>query len=151
MIKSYKTHNLDEAAYLMLRGFRCESHSKTKTSAEFIFKDAGIDSYIKDFWTRGSLIELHSWLAVRQALKNEIKAQLYVQEMNHLTETRGTVKDFLEDPTAYEPKTGEAYFYVLNGSVFHALYGNSPAHELRVRSGNCFKTRNAALIAKNFQ
>ena len=130
MGKTYKTHNLNEATYLIMSG--CEPNIK-KTgiiSSEFTFERTKLfEKHRATFWTNSKLtINLNKWLMARQELKNELTGM-------------GTV---IEATTYKGVRSGEAYWFVSNGAVLHAMYGKGAIHQKRIKDKNFFLTRSEA-------
>lgn len=134
-MKRYVTHNLDEAAYLVLHGlkYRGEKLGVVSSSYSFVW-DAYMEKCRKEFWGKGAKVNLHSWLAVRSGLKNEMRTRPML-ETTH--KTKKVARRHLAN--------GSLYYYVQDGQVLREAWGGkNPIHQGRFDAGNVFFTREEA-------
>lgn len=128
--KQYRTNNLDEAVFLIMGGHKPVKIEKlAQFVSRFYFKESDpLEERRKMFFSTGSLINLHNWLAVRQSIKTSL---------GRLT----------PDEEVIPPITaGTAYFFLDNNAVVSALYGlKNPDHLSRLQTGNFYRTKAEAL------
>lgn len=130
--RRYKTTNIDEATFLALKGHVPISRGVGERAAMFSFPTSGqFNEHLKMFWSKSAQINLHSWLAVRQTLKNLTSSQQLV----HLA-------------TTDHAKFGQSYYYLEGGTVQHAIYGKPKVHEERYKNGNFYLKKEDAIKAK---
>lgn len=160
--RKYVTHNLDESAFLCLNGFKCTQKTIDTTSAKFFFVHTpAMERTRKIFWTKGAKVNLHSWLAMRQGLKNELKGQLKVDGRARATYKEPLVAavtlpddDVLTIPVSnqvpFMPKIAQKYFVVLDkGVITSYVYGHRPIHKNRADAAKCYRTKPEALAASH--
>ena len=152
-VKKYMTCNLDEAAYLAMNGLKCKPRCIDMLSAKFYFEGSAKQERLrKQFWATTPKINLHSWLAMRQGIKNELKAQLKIESKVSLQKVTVT-KDMLVEPgitnaAPYQPViNGKYYVVVAKGQVVSYLFGKKPIHQERVDKGLTYQTRKEAMEA----
>jgi hypothetical protein len=137
----YDTHNIDEAAYLSLQGYRFSVTRTGPISAAFSFlTDSQFDNVRAKFWKGEATVQLHQWLATRAALKNECAGQALRQ-----------IKQ-LSSPSiipAASPTIGVAYWFRDGAAVKSEPFGNRPLHRMRLAEGNFYLTREDAQLRRN--
>lgn len=152
-VKKYITHNLNEATYLILKGFKYKSKAITGSSATFTFTyDPVVERYRKEFWTNGCRVNVHSWLSVRQALKDELRSQLMNETISStekqlrkiVRKSGGTVVK----PESFQPKIGQTYWLCIGGTLLSSTFSEKGhTHKERAEQGMCYRTKDEALLA----
>lgn len=133
-MKRYITHNLDEAAFLVSRGLKYRLTKTGCVTSTFRFdRDKMLERYRREFWSRGAKVNIHTWLAVRGALKNELSGQsVCIKEKGRQEVYRG----------------GFYYFIDEDRNIQREIWGfKNPTHQARLDSGNFYKTKEAATKA----
>ncbi len=103
----YDTNNIDEAAYLALQGYHFTVTRTGSISALFSFeKDEHFDDVRARFWKGEVTVQLHRWLATRNALKNECAGQAL-----SLKRVSSPPLVPAERETVAAVRTGQAYWY----------------------------------------
>lgn len=155
---AYTTHNLDEAAFLIVKGMRCKPSARHRVAAEFKFEDTDeLERYRRMFWTIGAEVEIHSWLAVRQGLKNELRSQLTVVALKAgehpdlpMDEVYARAMEEKSPLPMVDIKTGETYWYVDKDKlvVCHATFSSEKAIHIERRAfANIYFTKGDAEMA----
>ena len=141
----YDTNNIDEAAYLALQGFHFTVTRTGQISALFSFeKSEHFDEVRAKFWKGEVTVQLHCWLATRNALKNECTGQaLPAKRMSSPSIVPA------ECTTTAAVTTGDPYWYHDGNSIKGALFGNRSPHTSRLADGNFYWTREDAKLKRN--
>ena len=128
----YDTNNIDEAAYLALQGYH------------FTVTRTGPISALFSFWKGEVTVQLHCWLATRNALKNECAGQA-------LSAKRVPSPSLVPAKRAIETAvtTGDPYWYHDGNSIKRALFGNRSPHTSRLADGNFYRTSEDAKLKRN--
>lgn len=136
-IPKYITHNIDEAAYLILHGLSYKVAPIDWYSATFTFSHTPkMERYRKEFYGVGGNVNIHQWLAVRAAVKTESRSICKIPKVKPKDKTIvGTVNS-----NGSFPYVGCKYFYVFEDQVINNIYGTKDIHKLRLKEGNVFKT-----------
>lgn len=131
---NYKTSNIDEATFLTIKGNKpTKIFAINSKSAVFTFAVVGrFNEHLNMFWGKGGLINIHTWLSVRQAYKNITSASNVANEQ------------LLSDS-----KFGQGYFYIDNGVVHHSIFGKAKHHLERFKTGNFYYKKEEALNKLN--
>ena len=141
----YITHNLDEATYLILKGLQYSIKYNASISATFTFDAYYAEPHRKEFYSSSCPVNIHSWLAIRQSLKNELKSQQYIPieiKNPHKIEYKA---EFKYEP--FIPKQGELYWFIDDiGTIGQATFGTLPIHSDRAKDGRCFKSKLQAQV-----
>ena len=143
--KKYRTTNINEATYLVLKGRSYTCKPTTLTSAEWIFTgDPTTEKYRREFWSqKGVTVPLHVWLAVRDELKKKT-ANLF----NHQVLTRRN-KEIDYKKKKLELTTGDSYYYIDDmNMVRYCLYGKAEVHNDRILKNNIYATKEEAELAQ---
>ncbi len=147
----YITHNLNEATYLAMKGLKYKSRCTGAVSSVFSFEhDSLTERYRREFWTKGCRIDIHSWIALRTAIKDELRGQIKHNEtennnvLGQVTPSKGGV---YHKPDSFQPKNGEKYWITVAGNAVANLYGDKDIHKNRADAGMCYHTRDEALLA----
>jgi hypothetical protein len=141
----YDTNNIDEAAYLALQGYHFTVTRTGPISALFSFeKDEYFDEVRAKFWKGEVTVQLHCWLATRNALKNECAGQA-------LSAKRVPSPSLVPAKRAIETAvtTGDPYWYHDGNSIKRALFGNRSPHTSRLADGNFYRTSEDAKLKRN--
>ena len=141
----YDTNNIDEAAYLALQGYHFTVTRTGPISALFSFeKDERFSEVRSKFWKGEVSVQLHSWLATRNALKNECAGQaLSVKRVPSPSLVPA------KHETAAIVTTGHAYWYHDGNTIKRALFGNRSLHTSRLADGNFYLTSEDAKLKRN--
>jgi hypothetical protein len=145
MQMKYDTHNIDEAAYLALQGYRFTVTRTGQISALFSFQtDERFDAALAGFWKGDVTVQLHRWLTTRAALKNECAGQPIPAKL-------GSSPPLVpaEPETKTAVRTGDAYWYRDGDTIKGALFGNRSMHTSRLEEGNFYLTREDAQRKQN--
>ena len=141
MKKRYKTHNLDEAVFLILKGLKYKIGYYDPITAEFSFESSSIqERYRKEFYTKCGKINIQSWLSVRTQVKHECKALGRIPKKvkkTRVVKTNATDKKLPALSSSY-------YFLDDRGTPTHAVYGTKLEHRERFDKGNYFLTKEEA-------
>lgn len=151
MTKKYVSNNLNEAAYLVLKGLKCKSKYTGLVSATHSFEwTRTLERYRKEFWTTGSKVSIHSWLATRQEIKNELRGQANNEHpLSVKAQKKRRVIATLKgdgDGLPFQPKPGEKYYTKVDTNVFSFIYGDRGIHLERASKGQCYKTKEEAIL-----
>ncbi|MGC2455803.1 MAG: DUF5659 domain-containing protein [Pseudolabrys sp.] len=141
----YDTNNIDEAAYLALQGYHFTVTRTGPISALFSFeKDERFSEVRSKFWKGEVSVQLHSWLATRNALKNECAGQA-------LSAKRVPSPSLVPAKHATEAivTTGDPYWYHDGNTIKRALFGNRSPHTSRLADGNFYLTSEDAKLKRN--
>lgn len=126
-----KTRNLNEAAYLITRGYRCKIEKLSDNVSIFHFKNEAIKAS-NSFLTGKAVMNLSKFLCARFQLKHELKGY-----------------DIQDEGDA--GRKGRAYYYFSEDKVLqHAIYGSNPIHKLRFEKGNYFEEKEKAEYKNSF-
>lgn len=155
-VGKYKTFNLNEATYLVLKGFRYGLDATMMNASCFVFDDTEeLEKARKEFWTSGCKVNIHTWIGLRQEIKNSLKSQVSLEISQPLLKRHKRIAQRAKNATevdvnkpisTYTPNDGDAYWYASNGIVCHAIAGAHNMHKRRQQENNCFKTKEEAEI-----
>ena len=149
---TYRTYNIDEAAYYCCAGFRMEFDGIVERSGCFAFDDTpAFERARNEYYSGEPVISLHKWLTVRMGIKNAQKSKMSVDEnmpyaslMRKRSYARRNQEMPEVDPNThvdvFTPTNGEAYHFISNGSIHKQIFGMNPVHVERIRLNNCFRT-----------
>jgi hypothetical protein len=141
----YDTNNIDEAAYLALQGYHFTVTRTGSISALFSFeKDEHFDDVRARFWKGEVTVQLHRWLATRNALKNECAGQAL-----SLKRVSSPPLVPAERETVAAVRTGQAYWYYDGDTIKGAMFGSRLLHASRLADGNFYLTREDAKLKRN--
>jgi hypothetical protein len=141
----YDTNNIDEAAYLALRGYHFAVTRTGPISALYSFEiDEHFNEVRAKFWKGEATVQLHSWLATRAALKNECAGQA-------LSLKRASSPPLVpaDHETAAAVRTGQVYWFYDGDTIKGEMFGNGSLHTSRLAAGNFYLTREDAKIKRN--
>lgn len=132
MNKTYKTESLNEATYLVIKGFQVRIKRTGPVMAIFTFVDSTqLQSHVKKFWGESNIpVNLNKWLFIRMEMKMRVKSKEF-----RIKSVSGNTLDL---------KNGEPYYYKFGTNVLHALWGSAEIHQKRLKAGNVFVTRKEA-------
>jgi hypothetical protein len=144
MQMKYNTHNIDEAAYLALQGYRFTVTRTGSISASFSFEiDEHFNEVRAGFWKGEVSVQLHRWLATRAALKHECAGQA-------LSTKRVQSPPLVPGKHATDAVvTGYPYWYYDGNTIKRALFGNRAPHTLRLAEGNFYRTSEDAKLKRH--
>ena len=141
----YDTHNLDEAAYLVLQGYPFTVTRTGPISALFSFEtDESFNEVRAKFWRGEATVQLHGWLATRTALKNECAGQAL--------SARSIASPSLvpaECEAEAVVRTGFPYWYRDGNTTKSEKFGDKPLHKSRWAEGNFYRTKADAQNKRN--
>ncbi len=149
MTKKYTSHNIDEAVYLAMKGLTYSAAFTSSNSGRYIFPHTDeLEAARKEFWTDGCKVYIHSWIALRQAMKHELKSQIRSMHVDTGIGMMASLTDpSLTAPIPFKPKAGDQYWVTVAGNPVCNIYGDKPGHQQRSSQNICYHTRDEALLA----
>lgn len=140
-MKKYKTKNLDEATFLILKGYYSFKQKVISAKgAEFTFEDTDgkIKNKVKEFWCGSPVISLNKWTSTRTQLKTQ-QSQIFHRMKN---------PDFLKENGNKKYPSGMPYYYIDDfNHIQHSIFGVGKAHQDRAENGNVFLSTGKAQTA----
>jgi len=125
-----ETTDINEAAYLYTLGIAPKSIRRTDhAKAIFYYRPTK---------------EIREWLL-------HYRTGMAEGCLSHFMYTRNALKCMVGanpvEKLSEAPATGEGYFYIVNKTILHALYGKDVVHYNRYKEGNFYKTKQEAQAA----
>lgn len=135
-----KTQSLDEAVFLVTKGFRyTKVRAIAQIHSEWTFDDCWeLEDAVKEFWSGSPTVNIQQWLMIRTHMKMEQKRLLSctVKEVK-----QQVVRDMRH------PNGTQYWFINALGHVQHATYGKAKSHNKRIDQGNFYLNRIQAVQA----
>jgi len=140
-MKKYKTRSLNEATYLVMKGYNFKVNSIHFHSGLFTFEITGrFEEHRKAFWANSkSEVNISHWLMVRNELKNIVKQEIMGKQADKVEKPKD------KSPNEF-PMSGQRYWYKDSiGIVRVIVFGYGiPEHVERKNAGKCYQTREEA-------
>lgn len=147
-MKKYTTNNLDEAAYLVLKGHDFKLKGKSWTNTDFTFEvNKTLIKHKRAFWSNhATQVYLAQWLLVRTQLKYASRSQIIKPLKKKID------KDTINKMEYIWPESGDPYWFTTGNRVASSVFGRkNVAHTYRKAMGNCYRTKSQAQKALNEQ
>lgn len=148
-MKKYRTHNLDETAFLVIKGFTPKIKAIDGVSSEFVFEmSPTLKRTVKDFYATSQKVIIHTWLATRQMIKKDTQTSLKLQirmGTNRRKLPPSPIVLAIETANTFHPKVGDTYYYVdVNRQIINNVFMATRIHQNRSLSNRCFRTKEEA-------
>lgn len=121
------TPNLDEAAFLYIKGYLPTKYLRTSTNSATFYYQNKVKSLIEQFRQGKAVCNVIRFMYARRILKEILKSE-------PIEEARLTFHSFM----------GKGYWYIVNKTILHAVAGVDNVHLERYRDGNFFATKDEA-------
>jgi len=133
-MKTYKTDNLDLAAYLFTKGYEPQVKYKSPTLCQYSYP-IEVEKQVKQFLTGNVVCNLQKFLYARYALKQLTK------KLGSLVEKEKT-EDYREQ---YKELNGTSYWFIgVSAQPHQAIFVNTKKHIERKESGNYYPSKQLA-------
>jgi hypothetical protein len=137
-----KTQSLDEAVFLVTKGFRyTKARAIADIHSEWTFDDCWeLEDASKEFWSGTPMVNIQQWLMIRGHMKMEQKRLM-----------RGKHKERKEQVVREMVHPNGTQYWFINGhnKVQHATYGKAKSHNKRIAEGNFYLNRIQAVQKQN--
>ncbi len=135
-MKTYKTDNLDLAAYLLTKGYEPKVKYLSEILCTYTYP-IEVEKVAKQFLQGNVVCSLHKFLYSRYTLKQITKKLTSVQEKAKIKEHKNQYKEYV----------GQAYWFIGDGGAVHnTLFALTDKHILRKENGNMYPSEELAKL-----